>query len=64
MPSVIVVGGGLAGLAATAALGKAGYTVDLYEAKPFLGGRATSYSIPTGDGGLLFLLASPQLAAG
>jgi squalene-associated FAD-dependent desaturase len=51
MPSVIVVGGGLAGLAATAALGTVGYTVDLYEAKPFLGGRATSYSIPTGDGG-------------
>jgi zeta-carotene desaturase len=51
MPSVIVVGGGLAGLAATAALGNAGYNVDLYEAKPFLGGRATSYAIPTGDGG-------------
>jgi squalene-associated FAD-dependent desaturase len=50
MPSVIVAGGGLAGLAAAAALGSSGYTVDLYEAKPYLGGRATSYAIPTGDG--------------
>lgn len=38
-------GGGLAGLAATAALADAGQTVHLYEAKPFLGGRATSYAI-------------------
>jgi zeta-carotene desaturase len=45
MPSVIIAGGGLAGLAAAAALGDAGYDVDLYEAKPFLGGRATSYEI-------------------
>lgn len=45
MPSVIVAGGGLAGLAAAAALGEAGYSVDLYEARPFLGGRATSYEI-------------------
>lgn len=45
MPSVIVAGGGLAGLAAAAALGQAGYEVDLFEARPFLGGRATSYEI-------------------
>src|SRR5688572_8707521 len=50
MPSVIVAGGGLAGLAVAAALGQAGFTVDLYEAKPYLGGRATSYQIPTGEG--------------
>jgi squalene-associated FAD-dependent desaturase len=50
MPSVIVAGGGLAGLATAAALGGAGYTVDVYEAKPYLGGRATSYTIPTSDG--------------
>ena len=50
MPSVIVVGGGLAGLAAAAALGDAGFQVDLFEARAFLGGRATSYAIP-GDGG-------------
>ena len=45
MPSVIIAGGGLAGLAAAAALGDAGYDVDLFEARPFLGGRATSYEI-------------------
>jgi zeta-carotene desaturase len=45
MPSVIIAGGGLAGLAAAAALGDAGYRVDLFEARPFLGGRATSYEI-------------------
>ena len=45
MPEVIVAGGGLAGLAATAALSSAGYSVKLFEARPFLGGRATSYEI-------------------
>jgi squalene-associated FAD-dependent desaturase len=46
MASVIVIGGGLAGLATAAALGKAGFQVDLFEARGFLGGRATSYPIP------------------
>ena len=46
MPSVIVAGGGLAGMAATAALASAGYHVDLFESRPFLGGRATSYTSP------------------
>src|SRR5215204_6460891 len=50
MPSVIVVGGGLAGMAATAALASADYDVQLFESRPYLGGRATSYTIPTGDG--------------
>jgi zeta-carotene desaturase len=50
MASVIVVGGGLAGLAATAALAEAGYDVELFESKPFLGGRATSYDVNFGDG--------------
>lgn len=45
MPSVAIAGGGLAGLAAAAALGEAGYAVDLFEARAFLGGRATSYEI-------------------
>jgi squalene-associated FAD-dependent desaturase len=49
MPSVIVVGGGLAGLAAAAALGEAGFEVDLYEARGFLGGRATSYPVFPSD---------------
>lgn len=43
MPRVIVVGGGLAGLAAAAALGESGFEVELFEARPVLGGRATSY---------------------
>jgi squalene-associated FAD-dependent desaturase len=45
MPSVIVVGGGLAGLSAAAALAEAGFQVDLYEGRGFLGGRATSYPV-------------------
>jgi zeta-carotene desaturase len=45
MPTVIVIGGGLAGLATAAALGSAGFQVDLYESRGFLGGRATSYQI-------------------
>lgn len=45
MPGAIVIGGGLAGLAGAAALGEAGYQVDLFESRPFLGGRATSYPI-------------------
>jgi squalene-associated FAD-dependent desaturase len=48
-PNVVVIGGGLAGLAASVALGSAGYRVKLLEARPFLGGRATSYQINTGD---------------
>src|SRR5580704_15670979 len=49
MPSAIVVGGGLAGLSAAAALGDSGFTVDLYEARGFLGGRATSYPVSPSD---------------
>ncbi len=47
MPSAIVVGGGLAGLASAAALGDAGFDVDLFEARGFLGGRASSYPLNT-----------------
>jgi hypothetical protein len=49
MPSVIVAGGGLAGLATAAALGSSGFHVNLFEARPFLGGRATSYDLPGGE---------------
>jgi zeta-carotene desaturase len=50
MPTAIVIGGGLAGLAAAAALGSAGFQVDLFESRAFLGGRATSYPVPgSGD---------------
>src|SRR5437660_7710885 len=48
MAKVLIAGGGLAGLAAAAALGRDGWEVDLYEARPFLGGRATSYPVPAG----------------
>jgi squalene-associated FAD-dependent desaturase len=50
MPKVLIAGGGLSGLAAAAALGGAGFEVDLFEARPFLGGRATSYDAPASDG--------------
>src|SRR5579862_7661093 len=43
MAEVIVMGGGLAGLAAAAALGGEGHRVRVFEARPYLGGRATSY---------------------
>jgi squalene-associated FAD-dependent desaturase len=47
--NVAVVGGGLGGLATSVALGSAGYHVRLFEARPFLGGRATSYPLNTAD---------------
>lgn len=49
-PTVAVVGGGLAGLAAGCALSDAGFRVTLFERRPFLGGRASSYQHPaTGE---------------
>ncbi len=50
MPKVLIAGGGLAGLAAAAALGGAGFEVEVFESRPFLGGRATSYPVPSGSG--------------
>ncbi len=47
--NVAVVGGGLAGLATALALGTAEQNVTVYEARPFLGGRATSYPLNTAD---------------
>ena len=51
MPSahVVVIGGGLAGLAASIALAENGVRVSLVEKHPRLGGRATSYLLPTGE---------------
>jgi zeta-carotene desaturase len=49
MPSVMVIGGGLAGLSAAAALGSAGFRVEVFEARPFLGGRATSFPLAPSD---------------
>jgi squalene-associated FAD-dependent desaturase len=47
--SVVVIGGGLAGLSAAVALAEAGYRITLLEKRPFLGGRATSYDLPGGE---------------
>lgn len=44
---VVVIGAGLAGLAASAALSGAGAKVLLLESKPFVGGRAYSYEHPS-----------------
>ncbi len=48
--TVAIVGGGLAGLAAGCALAEAGLKVTLYERRPYVGGRASSYEHPgTGE---------------
>jgi zeta-carotene desaturase len=49
MPRVAVIGGGLAGIASAVALGSAGFEVDIYEARNFLGGRATSWPVGAED---------------
>ena len=48
--TVAIAGGGLAGLAAACALSDAGLRVTLFEKRPFLGGRASSWEHPgTGE---------------
>jgi zeta-carotene desaturase len=48
--TVAIIGGGLAGLSAGCALADAGYRVELFERRPYLGGRASSYELPgTGE---------------
>ena len=47
--SVLVIGGGLAGLSSAVALAEAGFGVRLLEKRPHLGGRATSYTLPDGS---------------
>lgn len=44
-----MIGGGLAGLAASVALAESGWRVRLFEQRPFLGGRAASYLLPGGE---------------
>ena len=44
-----MIGGGLAGLSAGIALAEAGWRVRMFEQRPFLGGRATSYVLPNGE---------------
>ena len=49
-PTVAIIGGGLAGISAGSALAEAGYHVELFERRPYLGGRASSYELPgTGE---------------
>src|SRR5580698_6768724 len=49
-PTVAIAGGGLAGLAAACALAASGFRVTLFERRPYLGGRASSYEHPgTGE---------------
>src|SRR5208337_5282776 len=47
--SVLVIGGGLAGLSSGVALAEAGFRVRLLEKRPHLGGRAASYVLPGGE---------------
>ncbi len=48
--TVAIAGGGLAGLAAGCALSDAGFRVTVFERRPYLGGRASSYQHPgTGE---------------
>ena len=48
--TIAVAGGGLAGLAAACALSDSGFRVTLFERRPYLGGRASSYEHPgTGE---------------
>lgn len=53
MPRVAVIGGGLAGIASAVALASAAFEVDIYEARSFLGGRATSWPVGGEDGEMI-----------
>jgi squalene-associated FAD-dependent desaturase len=44
--AVGIVGGGIAGLAAGCALAEAGFQVTVFERRPYVGGRASSYELP------------------
>jgi zeta-carotene desaturase len=49
-PTVTVVGGGVAGLSAACALAEGGWSVQVAERRPYLGGRASSHAQPgTGE---------------
>lgn len=49
-PTVGIVGGGIAGLSAGCALAEAGFNVTIFERRPYVGGRASSYEHPgTGE---------------
>ncbi len=53
MPAVAIAGGGVAGIAAAAALAGAGFRIALVESRPYLGGRASSYPAPGGRGEII-----------
>ncbi|MDA1170155.1 MAG: FAD-dependent oxidoreductase, partial [Cyanobacteria bacterium] len=46
---VAIVGSGLAGLSAAVDLVDAGHQVDIYEARPFMGGKVGSWIDPDGN---------------
>jgi isorenieratene synthase len=48
--SVAVVGGGLAGIAASALLGERGFNVTLFDKNPYLGGKVGSWAVEFADG--------------
>jgi uncharacterized protein with NAD-binding domain and iron-sulfur cluster len=53
MTTVAIFGGGVAGLTAAHELGERGYSIDLYEKLPQLGGKSRSFGKPgSGQGGL------------
>lgn len=60
-PSVAILGGGLAGLAAAVAAVEHGFRVELFEQAPTLGGRAGSYHDTQAD---QFVDLSPHVAMG
>lgn len=46
---VVIVGGGVAGLSAAHELAERGFEVHVYERRPFFGGKAASYPVPSGE---------------
>src|SRR5215831_19950415 len=46
---VVIIGGGLAGLAAAVALAEEKFRITLFERHPRLGGRATTYALSNGE---------------
>lgn len=48
-PRVAVLGGGLAGIGAAAALGERGIEVTLFERNPYLGGKIGAWKVPVGE---------------
>lgn len=61
---VVIIGGGLAGLAAAVTLVESGFAVTLLEARSFLGGRAASFPLHRNSEGERPERADPQPEAG